>query len=193
MREIYKIFFKFLVLFCIVFTFASVIGYISGEPARAAAKETYNSAGKIINQTTGIQIPEYVPWKLTSIGYVFINNMIIAIIAIVASIYISNYLPPLIVIVQAFPIGILVGGYLAKYNPIYVAANLIPHGVLEMSAIVASCSLGYYFRENRDIATKKNVAGALSLIAIALLIASLIEVYITPVIQVLVAIQLGMV
>ncbi len=127
---------------------------------------------------------------------IFINNLRVALI--------SFFLGPtlLIPILVLFTNGYVLGTYLtySPYTPTYNLLLILPHGALELPAILMSASLGTslslaliskYLMRRRDIAVRQLLVKYVKYlipITLILAIAAFVEVFITPLIPVILGI-----
>jgi|MudIll2142460700_1097286.scaffolds.fasta_scaffold145744_3 stage II sporulation protein M len=169
---------------------------IAGDPnyAYGEVKEMRNTSSEMISVSTGGVVPkEYIPFSLPSILMVFINNVIIAVIVIVSSVYIASYFPYMAAVVQGIPMGILVGTYMKYFTSLFVIASIIPHGIIEVPAILIAGACGLYIGNHKDTIFNKRgiIISSIALVVLMLICASFIEVFITPHIQKMVILTFG--
>jgi len=148
------------------------------------------AAEPLLSQLRGLVGP------VTSLGVaallvlVFFNNAIKALAVIVLGLL--GGIPSLLfIVVNGVVIGIVAGGAAEVEGWPRVVAGLTPHGIIEVPALVVATALGFELgRESfkwllrRPTDAKRRLRAALRLywvaIAPALLVAALIEVFVTP-------------
>lgn len=189
---------KYFIIVLTTFVVASVVGGIIGlffhsAPATGVIQNSYGSSAGIVENVTGVKIPEFEANNANSVVLILVNNMIIAAIGLIASMYISNVLPCAIAAVNGFSIGIITGRYSAMYSPLFVLSNIIPHSLIEIPTICLACAGGMYYYYHKKEATASIILKSLVIIAAFLLIAGIIETFITPEIATFVGINFGVV
>ena len=124
---------------------------------------------------------------------IFGNNLLTSFLAIVFGIFFGIF-PILVLVANGFILGDLSYHVYLDKGIYYVLAGLLPHGIFELSAVILSCSLGIRLGAiflNRLLekpvpdlkqSFTKSLKIFLCLVIPMLLLASVIEVWITPII-----------
>ncbi len=127
---------------------------------------------------------------LALIFIIFLNNALKALGAVILGIVLG--LPPIIFLVfNGLIIGVVIGGMKSITGYGVIAASLIPHGIIEIPALVLSTALGlmigmeslkYIIKRKSMVRTqlRYGLKVYLKWILIGLFIAAIIEVFITP-------------
>jgi uncharacterized membrane protein SpoIIM required for sporulation len=190
--EAKQYFIKFLLFFVIVAFAGGIIG--NSFPESNTITTVQNSYGMpygSVENVTGVKIPEYEPNQVNSIVVLFINDMIIASIALIASIYTNNLLPYAITAVNGFSLGAVAGKYITTYNSLFVLSNIIPHSLIEVPIMCLACAGGLYYYYHETDVTATIILKSLAIIAVFLLLSGIIETFITPGIATFVGIRYG--
>jgi uncharacterized membrane protein SpoIIM required for sporulation len=156
--------------------------------------EVRESNDVIISTATGGAIPEeYSPFTLPSVAKVLINNVIIAVLAILSAVYINKYFPYMAAIVQGIPMGIMIATYLKYFSGIYIFVSLFPHGIIEIPAIICAGACGAFIANNKEELqnTRELIMASIIVVVAALVFASFVEVFITPNVQRMIALTFG--
>lgn len=126
------------------------------------------------------------------LAFIIVNNLIKALFVIVSGVLLG--IPSLLFIaINGITLGSMAGAVGAKAGYGIVAAGLLPHGVIELPAIVLATALGFslgkealFWILRRGDRLKAQFHDSLSLylklVLPALVVAALIEVFLTPLI-----------
>ncbi len=168
-------------LCCFLFGFSLGMGYILGDTIPAS---TMNDLLGTLPDTSNMSLPEL-------FGFIAANNIVKSLIFMLGGI-LGGVLPLFFVIFNGFFIGYVAYSLGSIFGIGYVVAGLTPHGVLEIPAIIFSMAIGMslgYAAMNAlrgEASITKEVKQALGLFVVRivpmLLIASVIEVTLTPLI-----------
>jgi uncharacterized membrane protein SpoIIM required for sporulation len=131
------------------------------------------------------------------IGY-FVNNLIFAILLMLVPLVYARvlrngnkwkiepvWISRLLLIPQSISIGIVIG-YASPiiHNNLLIVSSLLPHGIIEMVAIIIACTLGAWFVSDSHLRFNFGYKGLLKIFATyvipLLFIAAIIESYVTP-------------
>lgn len=125
-------------------------------------------------------------------GQIFINNLIVCFSTILSGFLPFVFLPVITCIKNAYPIGLLLAGFdILKKNVFLIAlVALVPHGILEIPALLYSFSIGIHLCLSittsmvKKVPTKKYIAeiknAFIFIILPMLLIAAFIEAFVVP-------------
>ena len=149
------------------------------ESAKAILDEFTSSFEFIKN------IPHYLIFVI-----IFVNNSVKALISLVLGI-LFGLVPIFFVFINGFLIGVVLNVKGAEMGLSKVVVMLLPHGILEIPAVILACSYGLWlgFRvldrvrgKNVNLAhcLKRAFESYLRIVLPTLLIAALIETYVTP-------------
>lgn len=128
---------------------------------------------------------KFTPFSITTALVIFANNVLKSLLSIVLGV--TVVVPLLMLYINGYIIGLLF-----RILPLWrVLIGILPHGVLELPAFIASTVLGLnigftliaklVLKRNYSIKREyKYALGKFKVIAILLLIAAFIETYITP-------------
>ena len=128
------------------------------------------------------------PWGI--LAFIVVNNVVKALVVTVSGVMLG--LPSLLFIaINGITIGSLAGAVGAKAGYVIVAAGLLPHGIIELLALVLATALGFSLgkealfwmlrRESHLKAQFRNAFSIYLMVVLPLLvIAAVIEVTITP-------------
>ena len=124
---------------------------------------------------------------------IFGNNLLTSFLAIVFGIFFGIF-PILVLVANGFILGDLSYHVYLDKGIYYILAGLLPHGIFELSAVILSCALGMrlgaislkHLSEKPAPGLKRSFTNSLNifirLVIPLLLLASVIEVWITPII-----------
>lgn len=133
-------------------------------------------------------VVEMGPWSILT--FVIVNNVVKALVITVSGLMLG--LPSLLFIaINGVTVGSLAGAVGAKAGYVIVAAGLLPHGIIELPALVLATALGFslgkeavFWMLRRESHLKAQFRNSLSIylkvVLPLLVIAAIIEVTITP-------------
>ncbi len=159
----------------LIFILALVLGGIHSSIDPAVAEKMFLELEPLIDVLIALE-----GWKLAAV--IFINNGLKIFASIILGIVFGLF-PAIFLFANGYLLGIIAH----YYGPFVFVAGIIPHGILEIPALLigtgAGIRLGWVALKKRsDI--KKEVALSLKIFVVVILpllfTASLIEVYITP-------------
>ncbi len=129
-----KVSFDFLFLFILFVTafIAGCIVYTQNE-AESLMLIEYLAEG-----FTGMNFEN--PFILT--GQIFLNNMFVSLFAFVSGVF-FGVIPVFIIIVNGFFPGLLFPMVASERGVLFFIAGIIPHGIIEIPAIILACALGF--------------------------------------------------
>ncbi|MFP4558278.1 MAG: stage II sporulation protein M [Archaeoglobaceae archaeon] len=182
----FKKIYPYFILFAILFFSSGASGYFYAQSHPEMASESFNT----LSQQFEV-IEEFHP--LLIFLFIFFNNSIKALIA-TATGFFFGLSPIFFITFNGYIIGLVVyvGG--ANIGADQILMRLIPHGIFEVPAILLACSYGlwtgkqFYRRTIRkeDISIKSTLLKAsykcLRVVFPLLLVAAVVETFITPLI-----------
>lgn len=127
---------------------------------------------------------------LALMALIFVNNSIKALVTLILG-FSLGLVPFIFVVVNGLVTGIAIGTVAARVGPWPVIAGLVPHGIIEVPAFLLAAALGFrvggaVFRRvlgkeaHPAQELKKGLSMYAKVVLPALLIASAIEVFVTP-------------
>jgi len=89
------------------------------------------------------------------------------------------------IIMQALPIGIVIGyGTGIINNNLIVITSLLPHGIIEVCALLIAATLGLWFAMEQSVKDVLGYRGIgmifIKIVVPAIFVAAIIETYVTP-------------
>lgn len=174
--------------------FATVLlgGYAIGLEGEAG--EIVRQQVEQISQQLAGQIISDNPALITL--YLFINNLQACILLFLGGATLGIF-TLLVLAVNGMLVGAIVGLQLPEQGPVWIAAALLPHGIFEIPAILIAGGLGFLLGEailreaqgSGDAAAEAKRFGKtfLRVVVPLLMVAAVIEAFITPLIVFLVA------
>lgn len=121
--------------------------------------------------------------------FVLFNNAIKIFFSIILGLLFGIF-PLYFLYTNGFLLGIVSAYVLAKSSPLVLIAGILPHGILELTGVVIGCTYGVWlgvgfirlFKYKEPIGSKlrKSIQVYVKIILPILLVAALIEAYITP-------------
>lgn len=129
---------KFVSLFLfIVFFLSAYSGYLSGDV------EILEELGKFFGEFEKILNDQF---KFAV--FIFLNNAIKSLIAMLSGFFFGIF-PILFIAVNGYILGMVVALRLPEWGWVKIAAAILPHGIIEIPAVIVACSqgvmLGYHF------------------------------------------------
>ena len=170
----------------LVFLISLYLGYVWAESNPNLAEDMVK--GLFGNLSFVKKLPSYVIFVL-----IFLNNSVKSLLSMLLGVA-FGIVPVLFVVFNGYLIGVVVFVVSKKVGILKVALMLIPHGVLEIPAIIIACSYGLRL----GIATLKRVTGRdvnlsdevknslwvfLKVVVPMLLVAAFIETFVTPLVS----------
>lgn len=167
-----------------LFILSSLAGYYHAQSNPELAKENV----EMISAEFSI-IKDFNP--LLIFAFIFLNNSLKALIATATGFFFGIF-PIFFIVFNGYIIGIVIFVAGLEMGVYRVLLHLIPHGILEVPAILLACSYGLwvgnlFYRnvvKNQKIPIKKAIIEAilkcLRVVFPILLVAALIETFITP-------------
>jgi len=165
----------------LVFIVTSVITYLAPQQFKVSAKEDISGLMKVfkglmkrLGLTSALILPAIIMYN--NLRVVFLNLALG--ITIVGPLVITAY--------NAY----IIASFVSHGNVVENLVLVLPHGVVELSAILLSAALGLRLglnivvRRRSSVATIKEVLRYIPLVMMLLLVAALIESYVTPLIYV---------
>jgi len=179
MREIRKYFF----LMFVVFVFSSFLGYVFASENKEIAQEMIK---KIISEFSIIK--ELSPMLL--FAFIFINNSLKSLFTAILGLA-FGFVPFCFVVSNGFIVGLALALKAKETGLINALLYIIPHGLLEIPAILLASSYGLWLgvvvirkirkkKVNLKESVKYVLINFVKIIFPILLIAAFIEVYLTP-------------
>ena len=121
---------------------------------------------------------------------IFLNNAIKALVAMVLGIALG-ILPLLFICFNGYLMGLVVAALGPTTSPLVIIAGLLPHGIIEIPVILLSSAMGvaigfesFKWLVKRESAVKSRLRWCLGIylkwFVLALLVAAIIEVFLTP-------------
>lgn len=183
---------KFILAGVLLFIVGSIVGYATYlyNPSLSTSEESpiLHALEEKFSFFEELNIP-------AKILFIFLNNLFVSLLSIFLGAILGIF-PVFAALLNGFIVGIVAGTAVESKGFSYLLAGIIPHGILELSAIFLSIGLGLKFgyliigtiasifqgKSTEDVKIKAffhEVKGILPSIVVLLLIAAFVEVLIT--------------
>jgi len=173
---------SFLVLSAFIFALTSVMGYWAGGrsgPGLSQWREQLNALRWILEQP-----------PLIIMIIIFLKNLLASAMAMLLGLGLG-IIPLLVATSNGFLLGVVAHGAVQQSGILFLAAGILPHGILELPAVLISIAIGFRLgyllalilaREKADLAGETRIAVRFlwRYIAPILFLAAIIETFITP-------------
>ncbi|MGM0629279.1 MAG: stage II sporulation protein M [Patescibacteria group bacterium] len=175
-------------LFSTTFFFLfALVGYVVASVYPSSVVSSIDALMDMAEEVSGMSVA-----GLTA--FIFINNSFVALVASLGGVFFS-FLPIFIILVNGFTLGIVYYLTASAMSPGFFLMGVLPHGVIEIPAILFSTAIGIWLgsalfnflfkgEEDRD-SLKKKIKRALytyfTIIIPILFLAALVEMFLTPV------------
>jgi stage II sporulation protein M len=168
----------------VIFIISIILGYyIANKYPDKTEEIIYKSLKDVIEPAK-----DYSSFQLLS--FIFFKNLAVAMIAVLSGI-IFGFVPVLIIFVNGLVLGVVSYIFIEQFNIAVLLSGLLPHGIIEIPAIILSTASGlliwrsFYRYVLYDENNLKNdfisaIKFFLLIITPMLIIAALIETFITP-------------
>jgi stage II sporulation protein M len=172
------------ILLSVIFIISIILGYaIANKYPDKTEEILYKSLKDVIEPAKDYS-------SLQLLSFIFFKNLLVALIAVLSGI-IFGFVPILIVFVNGLILGVVSYIFIVQFNIAVLLAGLLPHGIIEIPAIILSTASGlmiwrsFYryvlYDENK---LKDDFISAIKFFLLAitpmLIIAALIEAFVTP-------------
>ncbi|HUW65055.1 MAG TPA: stage II sporulation protein M [Spirochaetia bacterium] len=119
-------------------------------------------------------------WMMLAI---WVKNMIVALLLLTIGGYLGGLVSYLVIVFNAVVLGVLVKTLHASGATFrFVLAGLLPHGIIELSAIFLAGALAIWAVQ-RQLRFSRRLTGGLRWVAPLLLVAAAIETFVTPLVM----------
>ena len=173
---------SFLVLSAFIFALTSVMGYwaAGADPDLASQwREQLNALRWILEQP-----------PLIIMIIIFLKNLLASAMAMLLGLGLG-IIPLMVATSNGFLLGVVAHGAVQQSGLLFLAAGILPHGILELPAVLISIAIGFRLgyllalilaREKADLAGETRIAVRFlwRYIAPILFLAAIIETFITP-------------
>ena len=173
---------SFLVLSAFIFALTSVMGYwaAGADPDLASQWRAELDALRWILEQPPLII----------MIIIFLKNLLASAMAMLLGLGLG-IIPLLVATSNGFLLGVVAHGAVQQCGPLFLAAGILPHGILELPAVLVSIAIGFRLgyllalilaREKADLAGETRIAVRLlwRYITPILFLAAIIETFITP-------------
>jgi stage II sporulation protein M len=173
---------SFLVLSAFIFALTSVMGYwaAGADPDLASQWRAELDALRWILEQPPLII----------MIIIFLKNLLASAMAMLLGLGLG-IIPLLVATSNGFLLGVVAHGAVQQSGPLFLAAGILPHGILELPAVLVSIAIGFRLgyllalilaREKADLAGETRIAVRLlwRYITPILFLAAIIETFITP-------------
>jgi stage II sporulation protein M len=180
---------RYFAILVIVFVFSSFIGFFQSQQSPESAEKF---VGELFKKFGFIDFSN----PLQVIGIIFINNTVLAFISLLAGIFFGIF-PLLFVASNGHTIGVMVFVKGDEIGITKIVALLLPHGILEIPAIILASSYGmwlgrlffnyvwYNKKVDFNTAIKLCIKRFIRVVMPVLLISAVIETFISPLVPIL--------
>ncbi|RLG61263.1 hypothetical protein DRN86_00290 [Candidatus Geothermarchaeota archaeon] len=173
---------SFLISTVLLFLFFTYLGMMANRLFFSEVIPMLNPIKELVRYLKGLN-------EIEMFLVVFLNNSIKGLLNIVLGVLFGVY-PLVFIVINAFVVGFTAEYISASQGPLVAALGLIPHGILEIPAVLICAAMGFKMavetiksiigKGKLEIEIKKALKVYLYLILPLLLIAAFIEVFITP-------------
>ncbi|RJS70892.1 stage II sporulation protein M [ANME-2 cluster archaeon] len=178
---------KYITFITLVFTISVISGYVYAVSNPSESARMVQELG-----TTFEWIKDLNPLLIVSV--IFLNNALKALLVIIFGMLII--IPIGFIIYNGYLLGIVMCEHARTSGPVYVAAAILPHGIIELPMILLSAALGTrlgmmtFLRIKKEVSNedvlselKRSISFYFRWILPLLFIAAVIETLITPIVQ----------
>lgn len=158
------------------FAFASFfcLGCIFHQTMLEALTPTLNTAVNIVDKA-GIADGNF---QLLFAAAIFAKNISVVVMILIFGSRLFNLFSFYILAVNAVVMGVMYSSIVSSGVPYFEASlYFLPHGIIEIPAIIAACVLAISFKNTK---IKEKLVSGLKRLVVPLMLAALVEVYITP-------------
>lgn len=168
----------------VIFLISIFLGYALAHAYPEKTKEiVYENLKNLIEPAKN-----YSPFQM--FGFIFFQNLTVALISIFLGI-IFGFIPVLITIINGLSLGVVSSIFQEQFNLYFFMAGILPHGIIEIPAFIFSAASGLWLWRSiwqRLLYDKGNlkeeffsiIVFFVLVIAPMLIVAAMIETFITP-------------